>query len=311
MKKLNIKKIRIDGGTQTREKLNQESVDEYAEVLQSNDGEGLPPIEVTFDGTDYWLWDGFHRFHAHNKAGIGTISANVTNGTQRDAQLLSAGANAEHGIKRTNADKRKAVTMLLADDEWSKKSDRWIAEQAKVSQPFVGSMRGKSTDNVISRTSRKLDGRERPATQPVRKQEAAQESTPKEQLREHFGDEKPEEAPASIVKDDANRDVPADFRDPHSLGISIDSAGREIDQLRRNILADSEEDGGQWIPATEIEQDLKNLKAKLRESRYFTHCPRCDHKSQCDLCNGMGWIPHSRKGMLTAKEKDAINGVPF
>lgn len=128
---LHLDKIRIDGETQSRVKLNQGAVSEYAEALQ--DGAKMPPIDVFHDGSDYWLGDGFHRYHAHRTAGIGTIPVNVHTGTARDARLHAIGANATHGLQRTAADKRRAVEMLLDDEEWSSKSDRQIAEKAKVS----------------------------------------------------------------------------------------------------------------------------------------------------------------------------------
>jgi len=37
----------------------------------------------------------------------------------RNAVLHAIGANAIHRLRRSNADKRKAVEMMLADDEWS------------------------------------------------------------------------------------------------------------------------------------------------------------------------------------------------
>ena len=48
--------------------------------------------------------------------------------TQRDALLYAAGCNAGHGLRRTGADKLKAVRLILADPEWAKCSSRWIAE---------------------------------------------------------------------------------------------------------------------------------------------------------------------------------------
>ena len=50
-------------------------------------------------------------------------------------------------MRRTNEDKRRAVTRLLEDAEWAAWSDREIARRAGVSQPFVGSMRESHTDN--------------------------------------------------------------------------------------------------------------------------------------------------------------------
>lgn len=139
MKKLNINAIRIDGGTQSRVEINADVAGEYAEAIKG--GAEFPPVAVFHDGADYWLADGFHRYHAHKQAGRASIAADVHTGTQRDAVLHSLGANGTHGLRRTNADKRKAVAAMLADAEWSQWSDRKIAEACGVSVPFVSAMR--------------------------------------------------------------------------------------------------------------------------------------------------------------------------
>lgn len=136
---LKLSSIRIDGGTQPRAKIDLDIVAEYSERLAA--GDSFPPCEVVHDGKEYWLWEGFHRYHAHAKAGKKTISCNVRQGTQRDAVLFSCGANASHGLRRTNEDKRHAILVLLNDSEWGAKSDRWIAEQACVSDKTVASLR--------------------------------------------------------------------------------------------------------------------------------------------------------------------------
>lgn len=139
MKKLNLNAIRIDGGTQSRVEINNEAVADYAEAVKV--GIEFPAIVVFHDGADYWLADGFHRYHAHKQAGKASIQAEVRDGTVREAILYSLGANSSHGLRRTNADKRKVVAAMLADDEWSGWSDRKIADLCGVSQPFVSGMR--------------------------------------------------------------------------------------------------------------------------------------------------------------------------
>lgn len=131
--------IRIDGGTQPRAHLNEPAVAEYAELI--TDGAGLPPVTIYFDGSEYWLADGFHRYHAHRKIGALQIDADVRKGQRRDAVLHSVGANASHGLRRTNEDKRRAVETLLADTEWSQWTDREIAKACGVSHPFVAVIR--------------------------------------------------------------------------------------------------------------------------------------------------------------------------
>ena len=139
-KLLGIGVIRIDGGTQCRAEINQTKIYEYAELIES--GVSFPAVRVFFDGLHYWLADGFHRYHAHRQAGQGSISADVEKGIARDALLYAIGANAEHGLPRTNADKRKAVQTMLDDFEWQDWSNAEIARHCKVSVTLVASMRG-------------------------------------------------------------------------------------------------------------------------------------------------------------------------
>lgn len=137
--RLAITSIRTDGGTQPRAELVESAIDEYAEALAS--GATFPPVIVFYDGAAHWLADGFHRVCAHQRAGLADVLADVRQGTQRDAVLFSAGANSGHGLRRSNADKRRAVETLLRDEEWGAKSDNWIANQCRVSHPFVGKVR--------------------------------------------------------------------------------------------------------------------------------------------------------------------------
>lgn len=137
--KINLSEIRIDGGTQSRVEINEQVVSDYAEAIHA--GIRFPEVSLFFDGTTYWLVDGFHRFLAHERAGKKSIDAESRNGTQRDAILYSVGANADHGLRRSNADKRKAVGILLADAEWGAWSDRQIAEACSVSHNFVSELR--------------------------------------------------------------------------------------------------------------------------------------------------------------------------
>ena len=131
--------IRTDGGTQTRAALDERTVADYAEKMRA--GEVFPPVVAFYDGTDYWLADGFHRHAATLRAELVEIAADVRQGTMRDAVLYSVGANAKHGLRRTDADKRRAVETLLSDPEWSLWSNREIARRCDVTHTFVGNVR--------------------------------------------------------------------------------------------------------------------------------------------------------------------------
>jgi ParB-like chromosome segregation protein Spo0J len=114
---LQLTQIKTDGGTQSRAGLDQFVIDDYAQLMK--EGAAFPLVVVFYDGTYYWLADGFHRTSAAEQAGLETIEAEVKQGTRRDAVLYSVGANATHGLRRSNADKRRAVETLLTDTEWS------------------------------------------------------------------------------------------------------------------------------------------------------------------------------------------------
>lgn len=149
--KLALSSIRADGGTQSRDALNEETVREYAEAMR--EGAQFPPIVVFHDGSKRWLADGFHRFMAARKAEIAELDAVVHQGTRRDAVLYSVGANAAHGLPRTNADKRFAVTMLLQDEEWARWSNQEIARRCCVSPTTVAAVKA-SLSNLESETTR-------------------------------------------------------------------------------------------------------------------------------------------------------------
>lgn len=138
---LALDQIRIDGGTQPRAKIDMEVVNDYSTSFEL--GADFPPIDVFFDGTEYWLADGFHRYHAARDAHIPELPTTIHNGTVRDAILFSYGCNDRHGLRRTNEDKWHIVTSMVLDEEWSKWSDRSIAEKCGVSNRFVGMVREK------------------------------------------------------------------------------------------------------------------------------------------------------------------------
>lgn len=141
-----IQSIRVDGGTQSRVGLIEATVEEYAEKYRQ--GCKFPPPVVYFDRRHHWLGDGFHRVEAAKRAGFERIDCEVKLGTKRDAILFSVGANALHGLRRTTADKRNACEILLRDPEWSRQSDRWIAEKCAVDSKTVGAARRRMRNSL-------------------------------------------------------------------------------------------------------------------------------------------------------------------
>ena len=154
MQELLIEKIRTDGGVQSRERISDDYVEELADLIKV--GKKLPPVDVYSDGTDIWVSDGFHRIHAHLKANKRTIRCNVHKGTKADAMWASVAANQDHGLRRTNADKRHAVEMALKTHP--ELTDRAIAEHVGVSDTFVNGLR-RQVQTVCTSTRIGKDGK--------------------------------------------------------------------------------------------------------------------------------------------------------
>ncbi len=150
----NIREIPLDqiqagGTTQMRVAgIDPSVVADYANAMEA--GSVFPPIIVYHAGADYWPGDGFHRLAAAKRINRETITADIREGGQRDALLLAAGANAVHGLRRTQADKRQAVETLLRDPEWSRWSDREIGKACAVDHKTVGAVRRELTGEIPS-----------------------------------------------------------------------------------------------------------------------------------------------------------------
>jgi hypothetical protein len=94
-----------------------------------------------FDGDAYWLFDGFHRYHAMAKAETPddpkTLDAYVYKGDVRDAVFMSYAANKDHGVRRQPGVVGKIIGEMLADPKWGKASAAAIANHVGVTQRYV------------------------------------------------------------------------------------------------------------------------------------------------------------------------------
>lgn len=155
----------VTRGLQTRETTDAAKVAEYAELYRA--AAALPPIVVFRDEDDtHHLADGHHRLAAARKAELTEIDALIHRGDRRDALWYSAAANAQHGLPRTNADKRKAAGILLADAEWRLLSDAVLAQHLQVSDRFVGKVRkelGAQAETVTGRDGKARKVAKKPA----------------------------------------------------------------------------------------------------------------------------------------------------
>jgi N6-adenosine-specific RNA methylase IME4 len=137
--KLAIASICLEVAAKVRARTNDEVIGHYADQMRAE--VKFPPVVVFSDGQVNRLADGRHRVEAAKLAGLTEIEADVREGGERDALLYAVGANAKHGLRMSNADKRKVVALLLTDPDWGQWNSREIARRCGVSDKFVGGVR--------------------------------------------------------------------------------------------------------------------------------------------------------------------------
>ena len=153
MPQITLARIRLDPRAQPRKHLDTNVTAEYAEAMKS--GAVFPPVTVFHDGKVYWLADGFHRHYAAASAALRDIGCLVKPGGLREAILHSVQANAAHGLRRSDEDKRRAVRALLEDEEWSKWSDREVARRCSVSADLANRLRREMEPVTVRKDSEK------------------------------------------------------------------------------------------------------------------------------------------------------------
>ena len=288
-----LNRIKTDGGTQPRAELSDTLAAEYAEAMR--DGAKFPPVVLFHNGADYWLADGFHRHKAALDNGLDKIDADVHQGSRRDAILYSVGANAAHGQRRTNEDKRQAVLTLLNDEEWHAWSDNEIARRCGVSNRTVARHRPESIYDIVidapaARKATRGGKTFKQDTSKIGKRTAGTTSPPS----------RPEPQAVSPPGDASEPDPVVDQLGQLVTGEIAEAFGRR-DEVTRMMQALSQ------IKATVTEArkrgdplyaalnqngllaDIRNARERLKAIRPHAVCPYCAGDG-CKACLNRGWV---------------------
>lgn len=161
---LSLNAIELDTSIQCRASIDTAVVNDYAERMSA--GDEFPPVEVFGTKSKCWIGDGWHRTLAAKQLGLNGIAAKLTAGGRVDALKHALGANALHGHRRSNADKRRAVEIALR--EFPKLSSRAVAKLCGVSAGLVDGARPAELPNLGTSTERTgQDGKQYPARRRV------------------------------------------------------------------------------------------------------------------------------------------------
>jgi len=299
LKDLPLDAIRLDGGTQPRAAIDAETVREYAERMKA--GDHFPPVQVYFDSTDHWLSDGFHRVHAAREAATPTLQAEVWEGTRDDALWMSLGANKDHGLRRTNEDKARAVKAALAAKP--RLSDRAIADHVGVHFNTVAKHRaelqGATITNCDSRTGR--DGRTI-NTANIGKAAGAKAEPPEPPDPDDIPLDLPgapaDTVPASqgppaaeVVTDQVGHAVEGKVADAFRRRHEMQALVLAVMKVRSTVLKAIEAKDPLYtdILPTQFQADCGNVIRQLKAAMPHAACPYC-RSAGCKACHGRGWI---------------------
>lgn len=154
---LKLAEIKLDPELQCRANgVNRLVAREYANAMLG--GATFEPVVVYRDGKGInWLADGFHRCAAAGLAfgDLAEISAIVHQGGRKDALVAGAGSNSAHGLRRSHADRRRAIELVLAAyPSWS---DRKIGDKCGVDGKTVKATRDRLANGSSTRAEKPQD----------------------------------------------------------------------------------------------------------------------------------------------------------
>ncbi len=315
IKRLKVTEIVTDAGTQVRAGLNEGTVADYAEALA--DGAKFPPVIVFHDGSRFIAADGFHRIQAAIQTGAALIECEIRQGGKTEALKFALGCNAHHGLRRTNADKRHAVGLALA--EWPRLSSAEIGRICAVSHPFVEGLREEIQPVTVTGCSRiGRDGRERKLPPPPMQRRGAMGA----QATPH---------PASgRLLPSAEKGIGAErepVTPPPPPGRAVDGTGwpiptqliplwqraAEVQELLtilsrvKGALRTAQENRDTLFAEVNFSSALSQLDqawTDVKTAKPFAVCPTCQGQvpDHCTLCRGRGLISEYRWNTCVTRE---------
>lgn len=298
-------------GMQTRAAMSEDVVAEYAESMKA--GTQFPPIVVFDDGEFYWLADGFHRLEAATRAGSKKIEADIREGERHDALRYALSSNTGHGLRRTNADKKRAVMVAYENRNalglGESPSARAIAEVVGVSDIFVTSQLQTvcSWVNATARTGADGKTRSLPPPRPKKVEEKATEpSTPSYEQQAGRSDRTPPPPPPSRpvpppppkkpeavkVYDNIGKIVPPNLVELWNKREVVSETAKMVRAARLVIKKAEDKKDPVWagLNFSSTMMHLDNVLAQVEGS--VPHCV-------CLFCQGLGCKACSGVGIMT------------
>lgn len=286
MKQVPYGEIQLLDECQTRAAIDNKAIEEYRSIYKAKRADGLPPLRVVDTGEELILWDGFHRIAAAEGV-LKFVNVEPKRGTRADAIYLATGANTTHGVRRTDADKRKAVEMALGLERFASASSRAVAEHVGVSHSFVEKVR-KDLEGPAPQERTGMDGKTYRAR------------TPEPEIPET--DYEPELGLGSVGVDSTSEETAeetiqryADLQPPDTH--NYDRAIEMLESTRRALNATCKASGDQVF--CQVADALKAQEERIKDAMPVV----------CPSCGGMGCERCKDKGVVTTRAARALRGA--
>lgn len=309
-------------GLQTRVALDENTVSEYAEAMKNH--AKFPPVKAFCDGEKFYLADGFHRVEAALRAGYRRVKADMDAGSYADALRYALKANADHGLRRTNADKRHCLEMA-----WEKRRELfgendptadWLAEVCGISYTTAKNFYETISANCRDLTPVRQNATGRVYTVPTAKKPKPPTKRPNYEEREEATAEETElAAPSATITTAEGHTAPtakkpkppterpvregyyiAEDGKEHALGIRLDRYFHEIPPNLTHAFFGASEKLAQWanrINAIKneilMEQKLGfpiviAQRALLEMENAYHELKAAQPHCVCRMCQGLG-----------------------
>lgn len=290
-KKFPLDELVLDERCQARADVNHDAVQEYRAAYEA--GVELPPPGVFMVSGKAVVVDGFHRVPAAIAAGKRWLRCEVVGeGTIDEAIWHAAAVNQTHGVRRTNADKRRAVRLALETEIGMEQSSRVIAEHVGVGDQLVNTVRAEverqlrdsrtSDAGAVSEPSKRVgkDGKSYPAKK--RQLRESRTSDPAVEAEPTSSEVEKEEPPATAMP---------------GYGRDLTLIAKMLADVRRAIPKDR-------VPnhlVQSLEEAIKRAEGVAKFAVPET-CPACGGPG-CDRCFGHGWTTRAEAEGIRAGAK--------
>lgn len=268
-KQIALADIRIDGGTQQRP-VEDAVVLKYKALME--DGVEFPPISVVHDGKDYFLFDGFHRYHAASKLKKTSILANVDEGTKRDAIWFSFNANAKHGFPRQPGTvKEMLLKRIFPDKKWKLETDEALAG-------WIGGV----NRSHVTRCRKEYEASLEP-------------KPPKQQNNPSPKNEEKTTVTQSPMLDSTGREVPEHIREIFGRVGEIKEHIRQLNQMFKTIKEAVAKNDVLYANCKldQLKAEVGNVRRNLRFTLPYAVCAYCGgdvNNEDCRACEGRGFV---------------------